>query len=108
MRGGTIENIFFRDIRIGQVAHAMLQIDFNYQEGSQGPEHPVVRNIDIRDVTCKKAERALDVRGFPDARIRDLRLERCVVEVADKPNVVENVEGLALSDVTVNGKRLDA
>jgi polygalacturonase len=108
MRGGTIENIFFRDIRIGQVAHAMLQIDFNYQEGSHGPEHPVVRNIDIRDVTCKKAERALDVRGFPDARIRDLRLERCVVEVADKPNMVENVEGLTLSGVTVNGKRLDA
>ena len=108
MRGGTIENIFFRNIRVGQVMHAMLQIDFNYQEGSHGPERPVVRNIDIRDVTCKKAERALDVRGFPDARIRDLRLERCVVEVAAKPNVVENVEGLTLSGVTVNRKRLDA
>ena len=108
MRGGTIENIFFRNIRIGQVMHAMLQIDFNYQEGSHGPERPVVRNIDIRDVTCKKAERALDVRGFPNARIRDLRLERCVVEVAAKLNVVENVEGLTLSGVTVNGKRLDA
>jgi polygalacturonase len=107
MRGGTIENVFFRDIRIGQILHAVLQIDFNYQEGSRGPERPVVRNIDIRGVTCKKAERALDVRGFPNAKIRNLRLERCVVETASQPNIVENVEGLSLAGVTVNGKRLD-
>jgi polygalacturonase len=108
MRGGTIENAYFRNIRIGQIAHAVLQIDFNYEEGRKGPEHPVVRNIDIRDVTCKKAERALDVQGFPDAKIRNIRLERCRIESAAKPNVVENVEGLALADVTVNGKRIDA
>ena len=93
---------------IGQVAHAVVTIDFNYEEGSHGPEHPVVRNIEIRDVTCKKAERALDIRGFPDAKIRNVRLERCTVESAAKANVVENVEGLALADVMVNGKRVDA
>jgi polygalacturonase len=107
MRGGTIENVFFRNIRIGQILHAVLQIDFNYQEGSRGPERPVVRNIDIREVTCKKAERALDVRGFPNAKIRNLRLARCVVETASQPNIVENVEGLSLAGVTVNGQRLE-
>ena len=108
MRGGTIENVFFRNLRIGQIAHAVLQIDFNYEEGRKGPEHPAVRNIDVRDVSCKKAERVLDVRGFPDAQIRNIRLERCTIETAAKPDVVENVEGLALNKVTVNGKRLDA
>lgn len=108
MRGGTIENVGFRNIRIGQIAHAVLQIDFNYEEGPNGPERPVVRNIDIRDVTCKKAERALDVRGFANAKIRNLRLEHCTIEKATMPNVVENVEGLALADVTVNGKKIDA
>ena len=108
MRGGTIENVFFRNLRIGQIAHAVLQIDFNYEEGRKGPEHPVVRNIDVRDVACKRAERVLDVRGFPDAKIRNIHLERCTIETASKPDVVENVEGLALNKVTVNGKRLDA
>jgi polygalacturonase len=108
MRGGTIENVNFRNIRIGEIAHAVLQIDFNYEEGRRGPEHPVVRNIDIRDVTCKKAERALDVRGFPDAKIRNLHAEHVTVEKADLPNVVENVEGLELADFRVNGKRIDA
>lgn len=108
MRGGTIENVFFRNLRIGQIAHAVLQIDFNYEEGRKGPEHPVVRNIDVRDVTCKRAERVLDVRGFPDAKIRNIHLERCTIETAAKPDIVENVEGLALNNVTVNGKKVDA
>ncbi|HLK47372.1 MAG TPA: glycoside hydrolase family 28 protein [Bryobacteraceae bacterium] len=108
MRGGTIENVYFRNLKIGQIAHAVLQIDFNYEEGRNGPEHPVVRNIDIRDVACGKVERALDIRGFPDAKIRNVRLERCTVQSAAKSNIVENVEGLELADVTVNGKRLDA
>jgi hypothetical protein len=108
MRGGTIENVFIRNLAMGRIAHAVLQIDFNYEEGRNGPEHPVVRNIDIRDITCQMAERALDVRGFPDAKIRGLRLDRCTIQTASKPNVIENVEGLALSDVTVNGKKINA
>jgi hypothetical protein len=60
MRGGTIENIHFRNMEIGEIADAVLQIDFNYEEGRNGPEHPVVRNISIREVTCKKAKYALN------------------------------------------------
>jgi polygalacturonase len=108
MRGGTIENVYFRNIQIGQIAHAVLQIDFNYEEGPKGPERPVVRNIEIRDVTCKKAEHALDVRGFPNAKIHDIRIEHCTFENVAKPNVVENVEGLAMTNVIVNGKKVDA
>ena len=108
MRGGTIENVYFRNIRIGEIAHAVLQIDFNYEEGPKGPERPVVRNIDIRNVTCRKAERVLNVRGFANAKIRNLHLEDCKVETVAKPNVVENVEGLVLADVTANGKKMDA
>ncbi len=54
MRGGTIENVYFRNVTIGEVSDAILQVDFYYQEGVNGPEHPVVRNIDIRDVTSKE------------------------------------------------------
>ena len=63
-----------------------------------------LRNIDIRDVTCKKAKYALNVRGFPSAPIRDIRMERCSFGNIASPDVVENVQGLMLSDVKVNGK----
>lgn len=108
MRGGAIENVFFRNIRIGEIAHAVLQIDFNYEEGPKGPERPVVRNIDIRDVTCRKAEYGLNIRGFPNAKIRNVHMEHCTFEKVAKPNIVENVEGLSLAGVMMNGKKVDA
>ncbi len=42
MRGGTIEHIFFRNITVGQVNNAVVQVDFQYEEGEKGPEKPVV------------------------------------------------------------------
>jgi polygalacturonase len=108
MRGGTIENVFIRNLTIGEIADAVLQVDFFYEEGPKGPERPVVRNIEIRNVTCKKAKYALYVRGFPNAPVRDIRLEHCNFENVTSANVVENVEGLSLAGVTINGKRFDA
>lgn len=35
-RGGLLENLYFRDIEVGQVAHAVITIDFNYEEGRRG------------------------------------------------------------------------
>jgi polygalacturonase len=108
MRGGTIENVFVRNFTIGQVADAILQIDFFYEEGPNGPERPVVRNIDIRNVTAQKAKFALFVRGFPSAPVRDLRLENCHFSDVSNQNVLENVEGLKFADVTINGKEANA
>jgi polygalacturonase len=104
MRGGTIENVYFRNITIGEVSDAILQVDFYYQEGANGPEHPVVRNIDIRDVTSKKSKYALQLRGFPDAPMNNIHFERCNFDNVAKDDIVENVRGLVLTDVKVNGK----
>ncbi len=104
MRGGIIENAYFRNITIGEVSDAILQVDFYYQEGPKGPEHPIVRNVDIRDVTSKKSKYALQLRGFPDSPMNDIHFERCNFENVANPNVVENVNGLTFTDVKVNGK----
>jgi polygalacturonase len=108
MRGGIIENVFFRNITIGEIADAILQIDFYYEEGPRGPEHPVVRNIDIRNVTCREAKYAVYARGFADAPIRNIHIEHCTFENLSRQNVVENVQGLRFDGVTMNGKRIDA
>src|SRR5581483_3920193 len=42
-RGGTIENVVFRDVTIGTVAEAVIETDFYYEEGPGGKFPPVVR-----------------------------------------------------------------
>jgi polygalacturonase len=101
MRGGTIENVFFRNIEIGEVSDAILQVDFYYEEGPNGPEKPIVRNISIEDLTARKAKYALFLKAFPGAPIRNVRMERCSISGVEKENVIENVEGLTMNQVKI-------
>ncbi len=103
VRGGAIEHIYFRNIEIGEVSDAVLQIDFQYEEGEKGPERPNVHDIELRNVTCKKSKYALEVRGFRSAPIRDLRLVDCTFDNIAEPNVIEHVEGLTCANVKING-----
>ena len=104
VRGGTIENIYMRNITAGQVAGPAVDIDLYYEEGPSGKFPPTVRNVVVRNLICKQSKQALNLRGYRDAPIQNVRIEQCTFEHTDKPNVVEHVEGLVLKDVRLNGK----
>ncbi|HEX8560765.1 MAG TPA: glycosyl hydrolase family 28 protein [Pyrinomonadaceae bacterium] len=107
VRGGLLENIFFRNITVGQVAHAVLTVDFNYEEGAKGRFTPVVRNLVVENLKSGKSRHALDVQGFENAPVYDLRLKDCAFDNVERPAVVRNVSGLTLTNVRVNGKLVD-
>jgi hypothetical protein len=104
-RGGVVEHVYLRNIQVGQVAHAAVLVDFFYEEGDSGKFDPVVRNIEVRRLTCKKARHVLYLRGYARAPITDIRLEDCVFENIEKPDVIEHVQGLVRRRVEVNGRR---
>jgi polygalacturonase len=104
MRGGLLENIHVRNVEVGEVAMAGLTIDDFYEEGEAGKFVPVVRNVELRNLTMKRAQYALFLRGFKNAPIENVRLVDCDLEGVAKPNVVENVKDLELRNVRINGK----
>jgi polygalacturonase len=104
VRGGVIEHVYMRNVKAGQVAHAALDVDFYYEEGEKGPFTPVVRDVEVVNLDVKKCENAWSLRGFKNAPIRDIRIQNCTFAGATKAPVAENVEGLKLENVTVNGK----
>jgi polygalacturonase len=104
VRGGVIEHVYMRNIDAGQVAGAAVEVDFNYEEGPNGPYKPIVRDVDVANVTVRKCAMALSLRGYKDSPVSDVRLSNCTFEKAAKPNIIENVEGLKLDHVTVNGQ----
>jgi polygalacturonase len=106
VRGGTIENIYVRNLRIGQVRQAALTIDFYYEEGPKGKFTPVARNIVLERITMRHAERALNLRGYANAPIRGVTLVDCDFGDVAKPNIVEHVEGLSMRNVRMNGKNV--
>ena len=104
MRGGLLENLYFRNINVGQVAHAVITIDFNYEEGEKGKFTPVVRNFVVNNVQSRKSKLALDMQGFKTAPIFNVQLSDCVFDHAESPGIVKNVQGLELRNVRINGK----
>jgi polygalacturonase/lysophospholipase L1-like esterase len=107
VRGGLLEHIYFRNITVGQVAHAVLTVDFNYEEGAKGEFTPVVRDLRIENLKSGKSRHALDVQGFADAPVYDLRLKDCAFENVAEPGIVRNVTGMVLENVRVNGKLVE-
>jgi polygalacturonase len=92
VRGGVIKNIFMRNIKVGQVRDAVLQIDFLYEEGADGPYKPVVQSIDMENITVDKTLRVLNVVGFPGAEISGVRIRNSTFNEVTKSNVVTEAD----------------
>lgn len=108
MRGGTLEHIYMRDVRVGQVSDSILSVDFTYEEGAKGSFMPTVRDIEMRNVTSNKSKYGLYLRGFATAPITDIRLESCSFAGVENPDVLEHVSGLVRRDMRVNGQRVSS
>ncbi|HEX3742488.1 MAG TPA: glycoside hydrolase family 28 protein [Bryobacteraceae bacterium] len=110
-RGGSYENVYFTNITVGQVAEAVIEVDFFYpeyanREGRGGPFHPVVKNIVVEHVTSQKSKRAVYLRGYPDAPVSGVRIAHCTFNDVAENDVIENVKDLVLEDDTRNGKAM--
>ena len=106
-RGGVLENIHVRNIRVGEVAKAAVSVDFFYEEGESGGFKPVVRDLTVENLTTRKAKYALYLRGFQDAPIEDVRVTNCDFEGVQENNVLEHVKDVSFRNVKINGNAID-
>jgi polygalacturonase len=104
VRGGTIENIYLRNIKIGQVAEAVLKVNFQYGEGDTGDFTPTVRNINMENVTSGKSRYAMSITGYERSPITGIHLKNCIFDNVEKSNVLVGVKNLDLMNVEINGE----
>lgn len=106
-RGGLLENFYFRNISVGQVAHAVITIDFNYEEGAKGKFTPVMRNFSVDKLTSGKSKYGVDIQGLDGAPVYDLSITNSDFGNVADGNIVKNLKGLKLSNVRSNGKIIE-
>ncbi len=99
LRGGVIENIRMRNVEIGQVAEAVIKIDFYYEEGDSGAFTPVVRNIDVQEVHCRKSKFGIWIKAYERSPATTITMNNCTFENVAEPSVLENVKDLTLINV---------
>ncbi len=107
-RGGLLENFYFRNIKVGQVAHAVITIDFNYEEGSKGKYTPIMRNFCVEDLKSGKSKFGVDIQGLDNAPVTDISIRNADFDNVARGNVVKNLIGVKLENVRFNGKSIES
>jgi len=110
-RGGVMENVYFTNTKVGQVAESVLECTYFYPEGDDkegrgGPFHPVIRNVTLENITSQKSKRAVTLRGYADAPVTNIRVAHCSFDNAAEENTIEHVDGLKIEDVKRNGQAM--
>ena len=105
-RGGIVENIFFRDIRVGEVGSTAIHINQDYQEKSDiiyGPEKfTVFRDIFVEGLTCAQAEYAVQIIGMEEQPVENVQIIDCRFENVAQENVLRFVQGIIFENVLIN------
>ncbi|MHC4117713.1 MAG: glycoside hydrolase family 28 protein [Planctomycetota bacterium] len=104
VRGGTIEHIFLRNIRVGQVGDAIFRVNFLYEEGDADRFTPTVRDVHMSNITAEKSKYGLYLRGYERSPVRDIYLENCDFKNLEKGNQLEHVKNISFENVTMNGR----
>ena len=107
IRGGVIENIFARNIAVGEVSEAVLKINFYYEEGDAGKFPPVVRNINLKDITSEKSPYAIWIKAYDYSPVVNLNLENCVFNNVTNESIIENVDNIRFESVKINGEEIE-
>ncbi len=104
IRGGVIENIFMRNITIGEVEEAVLRVNFYYEEGDVGNYPPVVQNIYLENVSSEKSKYVFFLKGYPHSNIRDIFVSNCSFRGVSTASEISNVHNLVLDNVDISNK----
>lgn len=106
IRGGTIENVFLRNITVGQVAEAIVTVDFRYEEGANGPYKPTLRNVVFDHVTCQSSPRVLYILGFPGATVDGIHFQDCVFQGLTSAEVMVDAGAITFQNTRLEPKQI--
>ncbi len=106
LRGGLIENIYVRNIEVGQCKIAVFSINLDYDPKEVGERGflPRVRNVYLDNIRCQKSQYGIWIRGLEETiNIEDVMIENCTFNNVEKGNYLEGkFEEVHLNNLKIN------
>lgn len=107
IRGGVIEDLYFRNIEVGEVEEAVLRINLRYPIFSDTSEfhYPEVNRILLENVTSNKSKYGILLEGYDEEHmVKNVQLANCKFSGVEKGNKISFVKDLKMDEVYINGK----
>ncbi len=90
-RGGVIENINMRNIKVGQCGEAVVKINLDYEHNEVCCRgfNPTVRNVNVENVTCGKSKYGVLVIALDTVcNVYDVNLRNCRFDGVQQGNKI--------------------
>lgn len=110
-RGGFVENIYARNLEIGQVKEAVLKVNLFYAtyKNQEGKFIPHARNIHLENINVKNGGSfGILAKGHKESPIENITFNKVVIEKVEEAFSLENVSGLRLIDTYINGTLMES
>jgi polygalacturonase len=105
-RGGFVENVYVRNVRVGQVKESVLGIDMFYSiHGNQtGNYKPSVQNILMENITVKNGGKyGILAKGIDALPIKNITFKNVTIDKVETEYSIDNVENLQFINTKING-----
>ncbi|HLR36950.1 MAG TPA: glycoside hydrolase family 28 protein [Chitinophagaceae bacterium] len=104
-RGGVLKNLYFRNIKVGQVHEAVIKVNMFYGDET-GDYIPTLDSVFIDHIVSQKSEYAINIQGIEGNPVSNIFINNCTFNKVEKKNVIKRVENLIIKNSTVNGQQI--
>lgn len=108
-RGGLIENVYVRNVKVGQCREAVLKINLNYEsrEECERGHDPTVRNVYLENVTCNKSRYGVLVSGLKGGEnVYNINVANSHFNGVKSGNKISGAKNVNFSNLYINGKEV--
>ncbi|MDE5813456.1 MAG: glycoside hydrolase family 88 protein, partial [Muribaculaceae bacterium] len=109
-RGGVVEDIYVRNVEVGQCKEAVLKINLDYEPKERCTRGfpPTVRNVYLENVSCNKSKYGVMIIGLEDkCNVYDIELKNCDFNgVADGNSITGQVKDVVYDNLKINGQKV--
>ena len=108
-RGAQITDVYVRGVAAEDVSGSCVSFTNDYH-GWRGGEYPTIfQNISVESSSCQTtAGPPVSILGLTELPIMDVTLRNLAIAHATEPSSIHGTTGLRLTNVTVNGRPIDA
>jgi polygalacturonase len=109
-RGGVVENIYMQNITMTNILTDAISFNMYYEQSGSAPRAgkpipvtegtPQFRNLYIENITCRGAQRAVQLQGLPEMPIRGIHLKNVSI-TADTGLFCEDARDISLDHVEI-------
>ncbi len=107
-RGGLIQNINMRRVKVGQCGEAVVKINLDYEskEACYRGFEPTVRNVNVEDVTCQKSNYGVLIIGRDAVEnVYDINIKNCKFDGVQKQpvKITGKTRNVKFENLYING-----